>query len=155
MYTYWIFSQTRISKYFCCQEIDLKTKSTHWKVKISRRPNIGLWGVYPQANCLTQWPAMLADCTQILIWVSVSWDKAPNGLFWKFTIKIGSRGFISRYAHPNKNLSTIRQHCRPLPLDRQPRCLCLVDVKFSLFNGKVPFWGQFPESKKLWKPFLG
>ena len=27
-----------------------------------------------------QWPAMLADCAQILIWLSVSRDKAPNDL---------------------------------------------------------------------------
>ena len=64
-------------------------------------------------------------------------------------------GFISRCAQSNLNLSTFRQHCRPLPLDRHPRCLCFVNVKFSLFNGWVPFWGKFPDSKKLWKAFFG
>ena len=49
MYTYWIFSQKRVSQVFCCQEIDLKTEPTHWKVKIPRWPNIGMWGVYPEA----------------------------------------------------------------------------------------------------------
>ena len=35
-------------------------------------------------------------------------------------------------------MGTIRQHCRPLPLDRHPTCLCLVDMNFSLFLPKDP-----------------
>ena len=49
MYTYGIFTQIMNSKKFSCQEIDLKTRPTHWKVKISCQPNIGMWGVYPEA----------------------------------------------------------------------------------------------------------
>ena len=37
-------------KSFSGQEIDLKTGPNHWKVKISRRLNIDMWGVYPDAR---------------------------------------------------------------------------------------------------------
>ena len=46
---------------------------------------------------------------------------------------------ISRYAHPNLNLSTQRQHSRPLPLDRHPTWLCLDVVKILIFNGLVQY----------------
>ena len=42
MYTFWIFSPKRVPKVVCCQESDIK-------VKISRQPNKGMWGVYPKA----------------------------------------------------------------------------------------------------------
>ena len=74
-----------------------------------------------------QWPAMLADCAPILIWIRLSRDEAPNGLISKCTLRFGRWGL---YAHPNWNLSTIRQHCRPLPLDRHTTCLCLDNIIF-------------------------
>ena len=49
MYTFGTFSQKKVSKNFCWWEIDLKPGPTHQKVKISCRPNIGMWGVSPEA----------------------------------------------------------------------------------------------------------
>ena len=51
--------------------------------------------------------------------------------------------------------SAQRQHYMPLPLDRHPTCLCLGDVKFSLFNEWAPFWGKFPTSKNSFKALFG
>ena len=42
--------------------------------------------------------------------------------------------------------STIRQHCRLLPLDGHPTCLCLDVMKFSLFNGGLKFSSEIPPS---------
>ena len=62
----------------------------------------------------------LVLCAQILVWVSVSVEKAPNTLkFGPFSNRaklwyVG--GFFSIYAHPNLNLSTQRQHSNLLPL---------------------------------------
>ena len=104
---------------------------------------------------------MLALCAQILIWVSVSVEKAPNTpLFGPFSNRaklwyIG--GFFSTYAHPNLNLSTQRQHSTLLSLDWHPTCLYLDDVKFSLLNGRVQFWNENPPSwmsKIFWKKFI-
>ena len=47
--------------------------------------------------------------------------------------------YMGRDRARNNYLNTTHQHCRPLPLDRHPTCLCLVDMKFSLFNGRAPF----------------
>ena len=81
---------------------------------------------------------MWADCSQISIWMSVSWDKDPGGLISTCTLRLG----------PNENLSTIRQHCRPLPLDRYPLCLCLDDIMCLGLEGGWPVfdfggWGGF------------
>ena len=49
LYTFWIFSQKRLSKKFCWWEIDLKTGPTQKKVNILHCPIIDMWGVYPEA----------------------------------------------------------------------------------------------------------
>jgi hypothetical protein len=50
---------------------------------------------------------------------------------------------LLKYAHPKWNVSTIRQHCRLLPLQRHPRCLCLDDFRMSRALGKGSRWGRW------------
>ena len=78
---------------------------------------------------------MLALCTQISIWVSVSREMGPKEQILKCTLRFALFGHFSKYAHPNGNLSAQRYYSRLLPLDRYPKCLCLGDMKCSLFNG--------------------
>ena len=63
-------------------------------------------------------------------------------------------GAMAWNVHPNLNLSAHRQHVRPLPLDRHPTCLCLGNVKLSLFMGGPRFEVHFPPATHLWNPVL-
>ena len=95
-----------------------------------------------------QWPAMLADCAHISIWVSVSWYNAPNNLIWECTLRKSRRGIYLKLRSPKLNLNTTRQHFRPLLLDRHPTWLCLDDIFFSILEGDWPLfdfacWGAF------------
>ena len=55
--------------------------------------------------------------------------------------EISRQSFISRYAHPNLNLS-IRQHFWPLPQDRHPTYLCLEDIHFSILTVEGRFFTE-------------
>ena len=144
MYTYRIFSLKKVSKVFCFQEIDLKTGPSHWKVKISRRPNIGIWVVYPEAMACNV-GGLYSDFylgERILRW-------NPDCLFWKWTFRTGRWGLYLKIRSPKLkseyNPPTLQAIAwGNLPVDRHPTSLCLVDGKFSLFNGWILFWGQFP-----------
>ena len=101
------------------------------KIEKLCRPNIGIWGVYPEAMACNVgrlcWDFNLGEC----IWRKS--HQQPN-----LQVHMGAvTGFISRYAHTNGNVSTIGQHCRPLPLDRHPTCLCLDKIFFFGFRRRL------------------
>ena len=80
-----------------------------------------------------QWPAMLVDCTQILIWVSVSWDKACVSLISKCTLRWGCLGLYLRKCSLKLKSGHNMPTLQVLPLDRHLTCLYLDVIFFFSF----------------------
>ena len=93
-----------------------------------------MWSKHRHVGCLSRGNGL--QCWRIVLRFNFAWaylEKEPltaksQSALWDKA----NRGCFSSYAHPKYNLSTIRQHCRPLPLDRHPTCLFLDPKNFSI-----------------------
>ena len=111
---------------------------------------MGMWVVYPEAmgwNVGAVYSEInLGECI---------WRSDPQRANLKVQFEICSLGATSADKLTQMDFwvhsANIPGHCLWIDsvdsLDRHPACLCLGNVKFSLFTGWAPFWGKFPTIK--------
>ena len=102
---------------------------------------------------------MLALCAHILIWLSVSGEKAPNVPFLALLLKGPNLGAFWAFSTDTLTQIKIWAHSANIPASylwiNTPHVWpCLDVMKFSLFDGRVTFWSENPPSwwsNILWK----
>ena len=85
---------------------------------------------------------MLACCAQILILVSVSWDKATDSQIPMCNLRLGRWGLYLKIRSPKL-------------ISKHPTCLCLDDIIFLTLEGGWPIfdfarWSAFSPTRPSW-----
>ena len=149
MYTYEILNQKRLEKNFWWLEIDLKTGSAHLKVKISRRPNIGMWGVYPEAMAWNVGAVHSEINLGERIWRNSSQRANFNVHFEICPFGATSPDTLTQIVFWVLS-ANIPGHC--LWIDT-PHVYVWASWNFHFSMGGPRFQVSFPPSKISWKPF--
>ena len=116
------------SKNFYWWEMDLKIGTNQSKVKISCCPNIGMWGVYPEAMAWN-----VGTVHSDFNMSEHAWRSSPKRANLEVHFEICPFGATSPDMLTQIEIGVHSTNSRPLPLDRHLGCLCLGDVKFYTF----------------------